>query len=115
MSKPRVMKGRWSVYSLAVLAVALGAPGAASDREPAEPQAHWAFRPLSRVDLPRVKASSWVQTPVDRFILSALEHANLEPAAPELKQRLIRRVTFDLIGLPPTPEETDAFQSDRSP
>src|SRR5262249_1906418 len=56
--------------------------------------------------------SGWVKNPVDAFILARLEAAGLEPAAPATREQLLRRVTFDLIGLPPTPAEIDAFVND---
>jgi hypothetical protein len=75
----------------------------------------WSFRPLALPALPAVKDRSWVRTPVDRFILSRLEARGLQPAGALLREKLIRRATFDLTGLPPTPEEVDAFVQDGSP
>ena len=63
---------------------------------------------------PLVKNQAWVRSPVDAFLLAKLEAKGLTPAAAD-KRRCIRRVTFDLIGLPPTPEEIDAFLNDHSP
>jgi mono/diheme cytochrome c family protein len=76
---------------------------------------HWAFRPPAAALLPRVKDSAWVRTPVDRFILARLEAAGLRPAVQADRRTLLRRVTFDLIGLPPTPDEVEAFLADTSP
>ena len=76
---------------------------------------HWAFQPVSRPQVPRVKHEAWVATPVDAFILAALENKGLEPAVPADRRTLLRRVTFDLIGLPPTPAEIDAFEADPAP
>jgi len=81
----------------------------------AEPREHWAFEPLRRVEPPVVRNVAWAKTPVDRFILSALESNQLEPAPPASREQFIRRVTFGLIGLPPTPEEIDAFVKDTTP
>ena len=64
---------------------------------------------------PAVQNASWVQSPIDAFILSALEKKGLKPAPPADKRTLIRRATFDLTGLPPTPEEVKAFLADNSP
>jgi hypothetical protein len=76
---------------------------------------HWAFQPPPRPVVPEVRDTSWAQTPLDRFILAALEAKGLRPAPPADPRTLIRRVTFDLTGLPPTPEEVDRFLADRSP
>ena len=57
----------------------------------------------------------WVRNPIDRFILAALEHKNLTPAPEAGKRTLIRRLSFDLTGLPPKPEDVDAFLNDRAP
>jgi hypothetical protein len=75
---------------------------------------HWAFQPLKRIEPPAIKNRSWVQTPVDRFVLAALEAKGIAPAPGAAREQLIRRVTFDLIGLPPTPPEIDAFVKDDS-
>src|SRR6185369_12496638 len=76
---------------------------------------HWAFQPVRRVQLQSVREKSWVRNPVDQFILALLEARGLKPAAPATKEQLIRRVTFDLIGLPPTPDEIDSFLKNNSP
>ena len=73
---------------------------------------HWAFRPLSRDQPPAVKVDGWCRTPIDRFVLVRLESAGIKPYASADRRRLIRRVYFDLLGLPPTPEEVAAFVSD---
>jgi hypothetical protein len=76
---------------------------------------HWSFRPVRRTDPPRVRDAAWCRTPVDAFILDRLERAGLKPNAPADKAALLRRVTFDLTGLPPAPEEVEAFLADTSP
>jgi hypothetical protein len=76
---------------------------------------HWAYQPLVRPRVPAVKNAGWVRTPIDAFILAKLEAKNLSPAAEADRRTLLRRVSFDLIGLPPTPEEIEAFVNDRSP
>jgi len=76
---------------------------------------HWAWQPISRPAIPEVKDSSWPKTPVDNFILAKLEEKDLKPNPPADKRTLIRRATFDLIGLPPTPQEVDDFVKDDSP
>lgn len=75
---------------------------------------HWSFQPVQRPDLPAVKDERWARTPVDRFILARLETENLQPAADASRVTLIRRVYFDVIGLPPKPEEVDQFLEDQS-
>jgi hypothetical protein len=75
----------------------------------------WSFRPVVRPRVPAVKNTGWVKTPVDAFILARLEAAGLQPAPPAGKSALLRRVTYDLTGLPPTPEEVEAFLADKAP
>ena len=81
----------------------------AKDRE------FWSFRPVREPAVPKVKDTAWPQSPIDRFVLAKLEEKGLRPVAPADKRALIRRATFDLIGLPPTPDEIDAFLADDSP
>ena len=76
---------------------------------------HWAFQALADSIVPAVKNSAWSESIVDRFVLAKLEAAGLAPAPRAEKRTLIRRVTFDLLGLPPTPDETEVFLSDESP
>ena len=76
---------------------------------------HWAYRPLTKPAVPTIKQATWVRTPVDAFILAKLEAKSLTPSEPADKRTLLRRVTFDLTGLPPTPEELAAFEADSSP
>jgi hypothetical protein len=78
-------------------------------------QSHWAFQPIARPVPPAVNDESWIQSPIDRFVLSRLESEGMRPAPSADKQTLIRRATFDLTGLPPTVEEVDAFLADQSP
>ncbi len=75
----------------------------------------WAFQPLSDPAPPAVVDRSWVRSPVDRFLLARLEKKGLRPAPPASRRTLIRRVTFDLTGLPPAPGEVEEFLADRSP
>src|SRR5258706_1588924 len=76
---------------------------------------HWAVQPLMNAADPHVADAAWCRSPIDHFVLAKLEQAGLAPAPPAEKRTLIRRVTFDLIGLPPTPAEIDAFLADDSP
>ena len=78
-------------------------------------QDHWAFIAPVRPPLPAVKRADWPRNPIDRFVLARLEKEKLEPSAEADKATLIRRVTLDLTGLPPTPAEVDAFVADASP
>jgi len=78
-------------------------------------QPFWSFIPPRRADPPAVKDEAWVKNPIDRFILARLEQEGLHPSAEADKRLLIRRVSLDLTGLPPTPAEVQAFLTDFSP
>ena len=75
---------------------------------------HWAFRPPKNPQIPQVKDQTWPKQSMDNFILAELEERKLKPVSTASKRSLIRRATFDLTGLPPTPEEIDAFLNDSS-
>lgn len=75
----------------------------------------WSLRPLKLPLVPTASRTDWARTPIDRFILAQLEARSLEPAPKADRRTLIRRVTFDLHGLPPTPEEIDSFVNDAAP
>jgi hypothetical protein len=78
-------------------------------------QKHWSFIPPKRPDLPKdLKDTKWVRNPIDAFVLQRLEREGLKPSAEADKATLLRRVSLDLIGLPPTPAELDAFLTDSS-
>ncbi|MGZ5518357.1 MAG: PSD1 and planctomycete cytochrome C domain-containing protein, partial [Limisphaerales bacterium] len=76
-------------------------------------QKHWAFQPVGAPSVPPVKDKKWMATPIDSFILAKLDE--LQPSPRADRRTLIRRATYDLTGLPPTPEEADSFTKDRSP
>jgi len=76
---------------------------------------HWAYVPPTRPELPSVSQTSWVRNPIDQFILARLEREGLKPSSEADKEMLLRRLAYDLTGLPPTPAETDAFLADSSP
>jgi len=76
---------------------------------------HWAWQPMRDVTAPAVKNADWARSDVDRFILAELESRNLVPAPPADRRTLIRRVYFDLVGLPPTAEQVQEFLADKSP
>jgi len=78
-------------------------------------RAHWSFRPVEPQPLPNVAAKDWVRTPVDAFILAKLTQAGLTPSPAADRRTLLRRVTYDLTGLPPTGDELSAFLADDSP
>ena len=76
---------------------------------------HWAFQPLVRPAVPKVNAAAWVRNPIDAFVMQKLRAKGLTPNPAASRRELIRRVTYDLTGLPPTPEESSAFEQDKSP
>jgi hypothetical protein len=98
--------------------VKIGAPdprvGKAKIAEAPRASDHWAFKPIKMPALSAVKNSRWVQSPVDNFIVEKLEARSVTPNALADKRTLIRRATYDLIGLPPTPQEVDQFIKDTS-
>jgi len=75
----------------------------------------WAFQRVTKPAVPQVKNKAWVRTPIDNFVLAKLESEGLAPVKAADRRSLLRRVTLDLTGLPPTPEEVDAFVGDKSP
>ena len=108
--------------------VEMGAPwpeaaaSAAGAPDPSEPfdldkrrRSHWAWQPVAAVEPPAVADAAWPQGAVDRFVLARLEDEGLEPAPPADRRTLIRRLSFDLRGLPPTPAEVARFVGDPSP
>jgi hypothetical protein len=96
---------------LALLALLTAVPAFA-----AEPETHWSLRPRTRPAVPELRNPKFaIRTPVDAFVLARLEKEGLSPSPEADRATLIRRVTFDLIGLPPTPDEVDAFLKDPAP
>src|SRR5262249_18284375 len=81
----------------------------------AEGRAFWAYQPVRDHNVSAVKNAEWARTSVDRFVLARLEAKKLSPSPEADRRTLIRRLTFDLTGLPPTPAEVEAFVSDKSP
>src|SRR6266404_5651131 len=94
----------------------LGAVVACS-AEPSSPfkSDHWAFKPAVRPPIPAIKNRAWPRNPIDNFVLAKLEAANLAPAPQTDRRTLLRRLSFDLTGLPPTPEDVARFVGDQSP
>ena len=84
-------------------------------KDGAEYTEHWAFIAPQSAPLPKVKQTDWVKTDLDRFTLARLENAGLKPSPEADRHRLIRRLSLDLIGLPPTPDEAQAFIKDKRP
>jgi hypothetical protein len=76
---------------------------------------HWAFKPVTKPSPPQVKNAAWVKNDIDRFTLAKLEAADMSPNEIADKRTLIRRAYFDVVGLPPTPEQVQAFLADNSP
>ena len=115
----------WLVCALATVSTARAADpakveGAAIENRdnPADPIAgreHWAFQPLKVEQPPVVESNDWPRSPIDFFILTQLEGANLQPAPRADRRTLVRRIYIQLIGLPPTPEQVTAFLDDDRP
>ncbi|MCA9096331.1 MAG: DUF1549 domain-containing protein, partial [Planctomycetaceae bacterium] len=80
--------------------------------KPFETSKHWAFEPIKDVPPSEIQQKDWPLTSIDGYILNALEKEGLKPAARADRRTLIRRVTYDLTGLPPTPEEVEAYLAD---
>ena len=97
-----------------VLLLAATAPVVAAKPSADKAREHWSFRPVRRPSVPTVHQRDWPRSPVDAFLMARLEAAGLKPAPPTDKRTLLRRVYLDLIGLPPTPEEQQAFLDDAS-
>ena len=119
-------KGQMSSAEIAILEkwVRLGVPDSRTESAPGtvrptgmtieDGRDFWSFKPVADPEIPSVENADWVQLPIDAFVLSKLEERKAEPAAQADKRTLIRRVTFDLIGIPPTPEEIAEFIADKS-
>jgi hypothetical protein len=119
-------KGRMSDAAIAILEkwIRIGVPDSRTESRPGtvrptgmtieDGRDFWSFKPVADQAVPSVENGDWVQTPIDAFILAKLEGRKTGPAEQADKRTLIRRVTFDLIGLPPTSEEISAFLADES-
>lgn len=91
-------------------------PGNAADSAARDSRdEHWAWRPVQRPPLPQRQNAAWPRGPIDRFVLAGLEAQKLAPSPEADRLTLIRRLSFDLLGLPPSPEEVDAFLADQDP
>jgi len=78
-------------------------------------RSHWAFQPVTKPAVPAVKNRTWIYTPVDNFVLAKLEEKSMLPNGPASREALLRRASYDLTGLPPSPQEVQAFVADSSP
>src|SRR5260370_10741780 len=112
------MKRFVAIFSAAMVLAAAEVPIAPLGIYTAAHRRHWAFQPRKDPAPPTFSSASdkaWAKKPTDALLLAGLKKAGLKPAPPADRATLIRRVTFDLTGLPPTPEEIDAFIADKSP
>src|ERR1051326_6497987 len=90
-------------------------PSLAAETRQTNPKEHWAFQPARKTPLPEVKDSKWAHNEIDRFVLAKLEQSGLSSRPPADRRTLIRRIYYDLIGLPPAPERVESFVNDSSP
>ncbi len=95
--------------------IAIGLAFASASLLQAQAPKLWSLQPVRRVIAPKVRQANWPRTAIDRFVLFRLEHEGFPPSPDADRRTLLRRVTFDLIGLPPTPEEVEAFERDPAP
>ena len=103
--------------------VAMGGPGSARRQgscakkgiDVEAGRSFWAFQPLKAVSVPSVKQKDWVRNPIDAFILAKLESKSIQPSPAAEREKLLRRAYFDLVGMPPSPAEVEAFLNDTSP
>src|ERR1043165_9093875 len=102
--------GVWSLFSLAFALLT-----SAAFAQPSDKTDWWSFKPASRQPLTHVKNTKWARNPIDLYVLAKLEEEKMAPSQPADRRPLIRRLSFDLIGLPPTPAEVTHFLADRSP
>src|SRR5687768_15342281 len=99
---------------LAVLPAAAADPLAKFAAAPSpRDRAHWAFQPLRPVAVPGVKNAGWLRNPIDAFVLARLEKRGWSPSPPAPRAAFLRRLSLDLVGLPPTVAEQDDFRRDR--
>jgi len=106
----------WAWAGLLLIALSPVLAGPDAPKQSSGPAAtHWSFVPPQRPPLPRVTHTDWPRNAIDRFILARLEQEQLEPSPEAARPTLLRRVCFDLTGLPPTPAEVDRFLGDSAP
>jgi len=118
--------GKLEEKELALLTtwVKMGVPWGGKSAAPAEDAAaraarikstHWAYQPIARPEIPTASDPTWNENPIDRFLFAELEKKGLRPSAPADRRTLLRRLSFDLTGLPPTAVEVDEFVNDAAP
>src|SRR5258706_3022658 len=103
------------LFALFALFALFGFVAWSEDTAPPAKNDHWAFKSAGRSNVPAVKSRSWPRNSIDQFVLAKLEAEKLMPSAEADRVTLIRRLTFDLTGLPPTPEEVGQFVFDKDP
>lgn len=119
LTKPQIERiRRWidegAVWEGTLSSPAAGGGGPADGAGPGKKTWHWSYQPVRRVEAPPVHQRAWVRGPIDTLVLSRLEAAGLAPSPEASRATLLRRVSLDLTGLPPTPEAVDAFEADTS-
>jgi hypothetical protein len=109
------MGGALDAATVELLAKAVDQMKPTAGAKKRDPYLDWLLHKPSEVTPPAVQDADWVKNPIDRFVLAKLESKGLKPAPPASKRALLRRVYFDLIGLPPSPDEVEAFVNDAAP
>ena len=109
------MGAPWPEPAAATASADLARPATRRREVTAVERGFWSFRPLAAPAVPEPARADWARTDIDRFVLARLEEKGLAPLGPAGRRQLIRRATFDLTGLPPTPAEIGAFLADESP
>ncbi len=109
------MGAPWPQAASATASADLARPAMPRREVTAAERAFWSFRPLAAPAVPEPSRTGWARNDIDRFVLARLEEKGLVPLGPADRRQLVRRATFDLTGLPPTPAEIDAFLADESP
>ena len=104
-----------SLFLSSLLVFLPGAMALLQAGEAGSPPPHWAFVPAEQPEAPQVRDPSWVRNPIDAFVLARLESEGVQPSAQADRSTLIRRLSLDLVGLPPSPEEVEYFLGDSAP
>ena len=107
----KIVRSEWPIRCLMFVLVGCAVPAAGDDQV----SSVWPYTTLEKPDVPPVQQGEWVANPIDAFVLAKQELHGLSPAPLVAPRVLLRRLYFDLIGLPPEPDEMEAFLSDSSP